>query len=917
MTSPAEVAAAPEPSGGVYALLTDGTTVLIAPARPEDEQAVRQMHAQMSPNNIYLRFFSISPAAADREAKRVCRPPDDEHSALLAWLGTQLVGVASYEPTGKAGVAEIAFAVVDHMHGRGIATLLLDHLVSIARLRGLRAFTAETLADNVAMLRVFANAGLAAKRQMSEGVVETTFPLPADEADQHLHSYMNSVAMRERYADVASLRPLLEPSVVAVVGASRKPGRVGHAIVKNVVSAGFHGRVYGVNPHAKSVLGVPCVAAVADLPEPPDVAVIAVPPAGVTAVAEECGRRGARSLVVVTSGIDPHNGAELLAVCRRHGMRLVGPNCFGLAIPPLGLNATFASADPPPGRAGLVVQSGGIGIAVLEHLTRLGIGVSSFASVGDKYDVSSNDMLMWWEQDDRTKLAVLYVESFGSPRRFAQTARRVGRQFPVLTVIGGRSAAGQRAAASHTAAAATPLVTQEALFGQAGVIATTSLGELVDAAALLACQPRPGGNRIAIVSNAGGAGVLAADACGDNGLRVATMSERTQARLRKLLPSGAAVAGPVDTSAAVSQRAFRACLERVAKDDGVDAVMAITVPTALGHLGPGIAAAAVTKTLVAVMLDQQESVRLLPRGAAAGSPGGHDQDQLDGRSAAIDAVPSYLFPESAARALAHAARYGAWRSAPEGQVPELDGIRQDDARQIVTRFLRDQHMGGWLPPAQVAELLACYGIKLIPTLEAAGEDEAAQAAASLGGAPVVLKADVTGLVHKSDAGAVLLDLRTEHDVRRGYAELADRFGTGLRRVLIQPMITDGVEVLIGVVHEPVFGPLVVFGLGGVATDVLGDHAARLTPLTDTDADAMIREIRAAPLLYGHRGSTPVDLAALAGVLLRISRLADEVPEIAELDLNPVIARADSASPVDARIRLVPAEPADPFLRRLR
>src|SRR6266568_153227 len=448
MTTDPEVTAAPGPADGVYALLTDGTTVMIAPARPQDTGAVRQMHAQMSPDNIYLRFFSISPAAADREAKRVTRPPDADHCALLAWLGDELVGVASYEPTGKPGVAEIAFAVTDHMHGRGVATLLLDHLVSNARLRGLRAFTAETLAGNVAMLRVFANAGLAAKRQMSDGVVETTFPLPSDEADQRLHSYLRSVAKRERSADVASLRHLLEPSSVAIVGASRKPGRVGHAILKNVVA--------------------------------PDIAVVAVPAAHVNAVAQDCGRRGAKSLVVVTAGIDADSGAELLATCRMHGMRLVGPNCFGVAIPPLGLNATFANAEPPPGSAGLVVQSGGIGIAVLEHLTRLGIGVSSFASVGDKYDLSSNDMLMWWEQDNTTRLGVLYVESFGSPRRFAQTARRVGRQFPVLTVIGGRSAAGQRAAASHTAAAATPLVTQEALFGQAGVIAATSLGELVD-----------------------------------------------------------------------------------------------------------------------------------------------------------------------------------------------------------------------------------------------------------------------------------------------------------------------------------------------------------------------------------------------------------------------------------------------------
>src|SRR5262245_20684313 len=353
-----------EPSGeedgaeGVYALLTDGTTVLIRPARPQDAEAVRQMHAQMSPGNIYLRFFSISPRSAEREAMRVTRPADPDHCALLAWLGDELVGVASYEPAGKPGVAEIAFAVSDHMHGRGVATLLLDHLVSTARLRGLRAFTAETLVDNVAMLRVFANAGLDARRQLSDGVVETTFPLPSDESDRQLQSYLSSLAMRERFADVASMRYLLEPTSVAVIGASRKPGRVGHAILRNIVSAGFGGRVFAVNPHAKSVLGIQCFPVVTDLPEAPDVAVIAVPQANVIAVAEDCGRRGVRALVVVTAGMDPENGCRLLSICRRHGMRLVGPNCFGIAIPSLGLNATFAGTEPAPGSAGLVMQSG-------------------------------------------------------------------------------------------------------------------------------------------------------------------------------------------------------------------------------------------------------------------------------------------------------------------------------------------------------------------------------------------------------------------------------------------------------------------------------------------------------------------------------------------------------------------------------
>jgi len=920
VTAEPEVLPQPGPDEGVYALLTDGTTVLIRPARPDDTEAVRQMHADMSPANAYLRFFSISPLAAEREAQRVCRPPDPGHAALLAWLGSQLVGVASYEPTGKPGVAEIAFAVTDHMHGRGVATLLLDHLVSIARLRGLSAFTAETLADNIAMLRVFASVGLPAKRQMADGVIETTFPLPVDEADRRLADYLDSVARREQLADVASLRHLLEPSSIAVVGASRKPERVGHAILRNIVADGFEGRIYAVNPRADSIEGIDCLPSVADLPEPVDVAVIAVPPPAVAQVADDCGRRGVRSLVVVTSGLEADTGSELLAICRGYGMRLVGPNCFGIAIPGRSLNATFAAADPLPGVAGLVVQSGGIGIAVLEHLSRLGIGVSSFASVGDKYDVSSNDMLMWWEQDKITRLAVLYVESFGSPRRFAQTARRVGREIPVLTVIGGRSAAGQRAAASHTAAAATPLITQEALFEQAGIVATSSLGELIDVAALLACQPLLAGNRIAIVSNAGGAGVLAADACGDNGLVVAAFSEPTRQRLRKLLPRGAAVGDPVDTTAAVSQDDYRTCIEKAAQDDGVDAVLAITVPTALSDLTPAILRASVTKPLVAVMLDQPESVRLLRRAGppddGAGSEQAPDAEAASGGWAGLPSIPVYQYPESAARALGYAARYGAWRSRGAGQVPELAGVRPDDARQLVARFLAGQHLGGWLPPAETAELLSCFGITLVPTRQVTDADAAAAAATELGG-QVVLKADVAGLVHKSDAGAVLLGLHTKADVRRGYAELARRFGADLRGVLVQPMITDGVEVLIGVVHEPVFGPLVVFGLGGVATDVLGDHAARLTPLTDSDAEEMILGIRAAPLLLGHRGTPPADVDALADVLLRVSRLADDVPEVAELDLNPVIARADSACPVDARIRLVPAEPQDPFLRRLR
>jgi acyl-CoA synthetase (NDP forming)/GNAT superfamily N-acetyltransferase len=882
---------------GIYALLADGSTVHIRHARPGDADAVRQMHENLSPGNAYFRFFNFSPRAPEREARRVTRPEDQDHVALLALLGGQLVGVATYEATGQPGRAEIAFAVSDDMHGRGVATLLLEHLVSVARQRNLTAFEAETLSDNYAMQGVFADAGLPVRKRFGDGVVELTFPLPDAEGEQ-LDSYLDAVAARGSRAEVASLRHLFRPASIAVIGAGRHRGSVGREILHNIVAAGFGGPVYAVNPHGQPMEGIPCLRSAAELPEDIDVAVIAVPPAEVPEAADQCGRRGVRSLVVITAGLGP-GGPVLQDTCRRHGMRLVGPNCFGIAVPDRQLNATFAATQPRPGVAGLVMQSGGIGIALLAHFGRLGIGVSSFASVGDKYDVSSNDLLTWWEQDDQTRLAVLYVESFGNPRAFARTARRVGRKIPVLTVIGGRSAAGQRAAASHTAAAATPLLTQEALFGQAGIIAAHSLGELVETAALLSCQPLPAGRRIAIVSNAGGTGVLAADACADAGLSVAVLTEGTQRRLAALLPAAAAVSGPVDTTAGVSADAFGMCLQEVAADESVDALVAIGVPTALGDLSSTITAVRTAKPMTAVLLDQPDSVRLLPAGASGGA----------------SLVPAYAYPESAVRALGHAADYRAWRVSQRGRVPELDGIDPAQARSVVSGFLNSDPGGGWLPPAAAAQLLAAYQIPMVATRAVASAADAVRAAAELGG-PVVLRAEAEGAGPRTGAGAIRLDLRSAQDVARAYEQLTGP-GGGLRRVIVQPMLADGVETTIGVVQEPVFGPLVVFGLGGVASEVLGDRIARLSPLTDADAQEMISGVRAVPLLTGHRGSAAVDMSGLASVLLRVSRLADDLPEAAELDLSPVIARPQDVQVADVRVRLAPTVPTDPFLRRLR
>jgi acyl-CoA synthetase (NDP forming) len=920
------------PAAATYALLTDGSTVEVRAAQGQDYEAVRAMHAAMAPENIYLRFFSMSPNAAEGEARRICREPDSEHAALLAWQGDRLVGVAAYEFSGKPGVAEVAFAVPDDVHGRGVASLLLEHLVWLARQRDLRAFIAETLAENSAMLRVFADAGLPAKRRISSGVVELTFPLP-DHDNYRLGNYLEMVASRESRSDVASLRPLLRPRSIAVVGPSRRGGTLGRAILRNIVTGGFTGPVYAVNPHARTMEGVPCVASVDDLPGPVDLAVIAAPPSAVPEVAARCGRHGVGALIMVTSGLDAAR-AELLAVCRRYGMRLVGPNCFGVIVPWIGLDATFAANHPARGVAGLVVQSGGVGIALLEQMSRLGIGVSSFASAGDKYDVSPTDMLTWWAQDEVTQLAILYVESFGNPRKFAGTARRVAQRMPVLTVVGGRSPAGHRAA-SHTAAAATPLISQEAMFDQAGVIATRSLGELVDTAALLACQPLPAGNRVAIVSNAGGAAALAADACADHGLQVVTLGAATRRALRGLLPAGAVVTGPVDTSPVVTTDTFRACLQEVAADDRVDAVLAVAVPTAFSDLSAAVAEAVVSKPLAVALLDRAESVRRLKRlpvaqppsgppaatgpagGPPAADPATADQAAaiIDVAAAAVTGVPCYADPESAARALGHAARYQAWRVRQGGTVPELSGLRTADARAMVTGFLAGSPAGGWLPEASAAELVSCYGVPLVATIPVASEQEAVAATGQLG-SRVVLKAEAEGLGHRTDAGRVRLDLRTPQEVAEGYRALAANFGPGLRRVLVQPMLAGGVEVMIGVLQEPVFGPLVVFGSGGVTSEVHGDHVTRLTPLTDADADTMIRAVRAAPLLFGHGDTPPVDTAALADALLRVSRLADDLPEVSQLDLNPIVARADGIWCVDVRVRISPAEPKDPFLRRL-
>ncbi|MFF2467576.1 bifunctional acetate--CoA ligase family protein/GNAT family N-acetyltransferase [Streptomyces mirabilis] len=887
----------------VHALLADGTTVCIRSVRPGDHDQLRGLYEEMSPEHLRLRFFAASRRSADLAADRAAAPARPGCRALLAETQGRVIGLAEYETVDDPKTAEMSIAVADGLHHRGVGTLLVEHLVSAARADGVTTFTADALSENYEVLRLFTDLGLRAGRRFEGPEVRCTIALDEDD------TYLAAVEARGRAADVASLEPLLRPDAVAVVGAGRRPGSVGRALLHHLHAGGFTRRLFAVNPHVSSVLGVPSYPSVSSLPKVPDLAVLAIPADALPATAEECGKAGVRALLVVTSGLDPDQAEALMTACRAYGMRLVGPNCLGISNtdPRLRLDATFAADHPRPGTAGVAVQSGGVGIALLDGLSRLGIGVSSFVSLGDKYDVSGNDMLQWWESDGRTDLALLHLESFGNPRAFSRTARRVTRRMPVLTVDAGRTEAGRRAAASHTAAAATRTMTRQALFTQAGITATRSVGELLETAALLHAQPLPAGTRVAIVTNAGGAGVLAADACAEAGLTLPAPTPELIDDLLAVLPEGAAVGNPVDATAAVTEDQLRDCVDRLLRYPGIDTVLLALVPTAIAVATGDDLVRAVTegpgrreRPVAVVRLEQDLPVKLLPAGEGG-------------------AVPSYAEPVAAARALAHAARRAAWLNRPVGTIPELVEVDTASAHTVAETYLAAHPDGGWLDPRTCAELLACYGIPQLPWAWAETEDDAVIAAERLRGADgrVVMKAHWPGLVHKTEQHAIHLDLQGDAQVRAAFRDFETRFAGLMTGVVVQPLAARGTELFAGVAQDDVFGPLVLFGLGGTATEVLADHAARLAPLTDHDVHDLITTPRCAPLLLGAHGSRPADLQGLEQLLLRLSRMAGDLPQLAEADFNPVLATPAAVTVLDARVRLLPRRAQDPYLRRLR
>ncbi|WP_199432274.1 bifunctional acetate--CoA ligase family protein/GNAT family N-acetyltransferase [Qaidamihabitans albus] len=874
---------------GWRSLLADGRVVLVAPLVPADAAAVAALHRRLSERDTHFRFLGPLPSTLDAFARRIVAG-GERRAAVGAFLEGVLIGVGSYEVLTDPALAEIALVVDGTAQAGGVGTLLFEDLVSTARRHGVTRLLAVVSAENRRMLRVLDDLGLPLTVTGTGAEREVTLQLTPG------GGYLDSVTAREGVAEVASLRHVLEPRSVAVIGASRRAGAVGHAVLRNLVRAGFTGRLQAVNPHAREIVGVACHPSVADLPDCPELAVVAVPAASVADAVEDCGRRGVRAVVIITAGLDLAAAGRVRDAVRRHGLRVVGPNCIGIANtdPEVRLNATFLREDVPPGEIGLMTQSGGIAIALTQLLASVGLGVSSLVSAGDKHDVSGNDLLLWWQHDPRTAAAVLYLESFGNPRKFGHLARGLAREKPVLAVRAASTELAQRAAASHTAAAATPAVTRDALFEQAGVIAVDTVSELLAVLAALSWQPLPRGARVAVVSNAGGTGVLAVDACARHGLEVPELHKKTTARLRALLPGPASTRNPVDTTAAVSPETFGACVDAVTADDAVDAVIVAALPTAVGDPVTGLAgrAARLGKPVLVVRPGQPATVVPAPDG---------------GRR-----LPSYADPEPAAQALGRLARYGRWLAEPAGTPPTLPGLDVPAARELIGRRLAGQAGEGWLSAEETTELLGCFGIPVVPTGFAANEDAAVELFGRFGGGPVAVKASAEGLLHKSAGGGVVLDVRDAAGVRGTVAGFRERFGTALRGVVVQPMAPRGRELLAGISSDDVFGPLVVFGLGGVDTDLIADRAARLAPLTERDADRLIGGLRSSPRL-----AAGLPVGAVRDVLLRLGALAEAIPEVAELDLNPLVATGRDCIVLDSRVRARRCLAGDPFLRSLR
>ena len=877
-------------------LLADGSVAVVRTLQRGDRDALLALHDTVGLDSLRLRFFSASRAAGHSYVDHLIQHLHEGTVLGLAlWQDGELVGLATAERLDDE--AEVSFLVADRLHGRGGGTLLLEHLAALGRSAGVRRFTAEVLADNSPMLRVFVDAGFEITRELDRGVVTVEMDTSVSE------EALRAADTREARAEAASLRALLRPARVAVVGARRDGSGVGAAVIDSIVQGGFLGGLVVIHPKATEIGGVAAYPSFALAPGPIDLVVVAVPPRGVTACLERAADAGARAAVVITSGfaeMGPEGTLlqrDLVRTARSRGIRVVGPNCLGLLDnqPDVRLSATFAGADPPPGGLAIASQSGGVGIVVTDLARRLGLGVSHFVSLGNKADVSGNDLLAAWMDDDDVTAAALYLESFGNPAKFARIARRFAERKPLLAVVGGRSGSGRRAGISHTAAAATPSVRVDALFAQAGVIGCRHAEELTETALLLSGQPLPAGRRLAVLGNAGGLGVLAADTASRYGIEVPVLSPDLATLLAGHVSDTVGTTNPVDAGAGGGAGALGALATALLETDEVDALLVVL---------------ASTRTL-----DHAATIRALKKARAAHPAKPMMAVLLGGIAAApmrgITVLPSV---ESAVRSLAHAVRYAEWLGAPRTVPPPTDPDRLASVRRWVATSLA-AHGPGWLDPDQVSALLAPYGVT--PSGLVARGPEAAAAAAAEVGFPVAVKVADPAIVHKYERGLVRPGISTVSEVRTVVEDFVLETRDLHVPVLVQPM-AHGTEVAVGVVRDPGLGPLVMVAAGGTAVEILDDRTLLLAPVTAQDAARALRSLRIWPLLSGYRGAEAVDEQALVDLVVAMGRLAVDVPELVEADLNPVVASPHGIELVDIKMRLDHGAPVDAGVpRRLR
>src|SRR5215470_17270746 len=903
---PARGADAPPPHWRADVVLSDGGTVLLRPIMPADADALVALHSRLSPRALYLRFFGPYPKIPPSDLQRFTTVDHHNRVALVAVLGDDLLAVARYERISDDS-AEVAFIVRDDHQGRGLGSIMLEHLAAAAGERGIRRFVAEVLAENRQMVRVFLDAGYQVSRELDAGVLHLEFDI-----DQTPRSVEVAMA-REQAAEARSVHNLLHPRSVAVIGASSDPSKIGHAVLKNLLDGGFAGPVYAINPQRKPVLGVPAYADISQVPGPVDLAVIAVPAASVAEVTDACLAKGVKALMVVSAGFADRDPAghsaerKLVEEARAHGMRVVGPNALGVVNtdPRVRLNASLAPVLPGRGRVGFFSQSGALGIAILAEAAGRGLGLSTFVSAGNRADLSGNDLLQYWQTDPATDLVLLYLESFGNPRKFARLARRLARTKPIVAVSSGRHPYMKPAQGSGTTMDDTSV---QAMFEQSGMIRVESLDQLFDTALLLANQPLPAGQRVAVVGNSTAIGLLAADAVLANRLSL--------------------VAAPTDVGVTAGPDEFAAAVAGALADDQVDALVAVFVPpVALDGAAHAralrLAARDSGKPVVSTFLGLAgiPAELSVPGADSSGADArGVDLPSADVASADVPSadvpgvgstpgfgsVPSYPSPERAVRALARVVRYAQWRRRPVGEFVTPPGVEPDRVHELVNGWLE---AGGprRLTDVEGVELVAAAGIELVPFRRVADADGCVAAAAELG-YPVAVKAAGERWTLRGDLAGVRLNLQTEQAVKAAFADLAPLSATG--QVYVQRMAPAGVSCAFGLDDDPSFGTVMSFGLHGALPELLGDRVYRALPLSDLDAAELVRAPRATPLLTGYRGAEPADLDALAELALRLSRLAELAPQLRRLALHPVLATPQGAfvTAVQATIGPPPTRP---------